>query len=168
MKQIVYNESNEEWKKYKNTGYEISNIGRVRSVDRYINVGDNSYTRFHKGKILNQSVRESGYVTIGLRIDKKRKIFYVHRLVAETFIPNPNGFPQVNHKNCNKKDNTVSNLEWVTVSENIKHAFLTIGRKGKEIQGYKSIREMSRRTGVPFSTLQRRLEVKQNEAQILF
>lgn len=74
------------------------------------------------------------YRGVNLNIDNnKEKLYYVHRLVAMSFIPNPDNKPEVNHKNGDKGDNRVENLEWVTPSENIQHAYkngLAHGRKG--------------------------------------
>jgi hypothetical protein len=63
------------------------------------------------------------YVRINLRKDHQTKICYIHRLLAETFIPNPLNKPCINHIDCNKENNDLSNLEWVTRHENIRHAF---------------------------------------------
>jgi hypothetical protein len=73
-------------------------------------------------KILQGSISENGYKYYRLSKDNAKHKFYAHRLVAEAFIPNPNGLPVVNHKDGNKLNNNVDNLEWVTYSENIAHA----------------------------------------------
>lgn len=86
--------------------YEVSNLGRIRSLYNY-----------RKYNVLTQNIKR-GYYQIGLRKNGIRKWYQVHRLVAETFIPNPNNLPQVNHKNENKLDNEISNLEWCSVSYN--------------------------------------------------
>lgn len=112
------------WKPAKGfEGYlEVSTKGNVRSVDRVITVKDGSriYNKPVKGKekAKNKNVK-TGYFQIG--VGHKGKIT-VHRLVAETFIPNPNNLPQVNHKNFDRTDNRVENLEWCTNGENTIHS----------------------------------------------
>lgn len=73
-------------------------------------------------KILKGSIGEGGYRYFRLSKDGKKTMYYAHRLVAEAFLENPNGLPVVNHKDGNKLNNAVSNLEWVSYSDNIKHA----------------------------------------------
>ena len=87
-------------------------------------------------KLLKRMMFPSGYEYVHLCNGKgKTKLFRVHRLVAEMFIPNPNNLPEVNHKDGDKLNNNVKNLEWCTYSENLKHAWdmgLNQGnRKGK-------------------------------------
>lgn len=71
---------------------------------------------------LKGQINKNGYLTYYITIDGLRKRLYAHRMVAETYIPNPNRKEQVNHKDGNKLNNSVDNLEWVTCSENILHA----------------------------------------------
>jgi hypothetical protein len=75
------------------------------------------------GRIIKPFTDKKGYKRIGLRIGLKSKKFYVHRLVASAFIPNPLNKSTVNHKNGVKSDNNISNLEWMTNEENLKHAY---------------------------------------------
>lgn len=65
----------------------------------------------------------NGYLRVYIRVDGKRKDFFIHRLVAEHFLPNPNSFTDVNHIDGDKTNNKVTNLEWCTHSHNVKHAF---------------------------------------------
>lgn len=94
----------------------MSNDGLVRSVDRV------SCGKRQKGKILKQVKNcRTGYMTVGLCAGGEKKLKYVHRLVAEAFVSNPDGKPTVNHKNEDKEDNRASNLEWMTLEENLKY-----------------------------------------------
>lgn len=94
--------------------YQISNLGRIKSLGNKSN---------HKNeKIISISSKSfSGYWVIGLCKNGKRKGYIVHRLVAKAFIPNPNNYPQINHKDENKLNNWVDNLEWCTQSYNAKY-----------------------------------------------
>ena len=89
--------------------YEVSNTGRVRSLDRYVKGKGKSYF-LHKGRILSPGIKPEGYLVVRLQ----RRMFYVHRLVIEAFIPNPDNLPEVNHKDEDKENNSVQNLEWCT------------------------------------------------------
>lgn len=93
--------------------YQVSNYGRIKSLN---------YNRTKKEKIMSLNNDSWGYLIVGL-YKSKRKNFRVHRLVAETFISNPENKPQVNHIDGNKQNNIVSNLEWVTQNENMKHSW---------------------------------------------
>lgn len=77
------------------------------------------------GRILKPSLTHTGYLHVNLYKDGKRITRNVHRLMAETFIPNPDNLPQVNHINGDKTDNRVENLEWCTAQHNISHAVET-------------------------------------------
>ena len=120
---------NEIWKDI--TGYEgyyqISNKGRIKSLERRVN--DNGGVVLLNSKILKPVINEKGYLRIGLNKDGKRIYKRVSRLVAEMFISNPENKPQVNHKNGIKTDNNVSNLEWVSISDNVKHSYQVLKRK---------------------------------------
>lgn len=93
--------------------YQISNLGRVKSVDKYDRLG-----RFWKGKILNPHKQLNCYLSVGLCKGGKMKTFYIHRLVAEAFIPNPNNYSIINHMDYNPSNNFVGNLEWCTYEYN--------------------------------------------------
>lgn len=108
----------EEWKPVFNGDYEVSNHGRFRRKSQGRKAG-----RTHPGKILNLTEYRSGYVAARPVINGKVKKFYIHVLVAMEFIgPRLDGM-QINHKDSNKKNNHVSNLEYVTRSENVTHGY---------------------------------------------
>lgn len=114
-----YSTENEIWKDIEGyVGYyQISNFGRVRSLDRKVPYKTSG--RFVKGKLLTTWLNNDGYVRVTLCTDGKNKHFTTSRLVASAFIPNPDMLPEVNHKDFNTKNNHVSNLEWCTQGENI-------------------------------------------------
>lgn len=114
--------------------YQISNLGRVKSLCRVVTTTDGRI-RTLKEKILSLGLNTYGYNYLGLCKGGKRKFITIHRLVADTFIPNPDNKPQVNHINGIKTDNTIDNLEWTTAKENMRHAVnskLKISSKGTE------------------------------------
>lgn len=92
--------------------YEISNWGRVKSLN---------YRRSGKLGLLKPKVDKDGYLVVCFCKDGKRKYFFVHRLVAEVFLENPDNLPCVNHKDENKTNNSVDNLEWCTHEYNINY-----------------------------------------------
>lgn len=114
---------NEEWRKIPDAPeqYEVSNLGRVRSLQG--RVFDNG--RVHKGRVLSQGVKDNKYLFISLGRGFQNK--YVHRLVAAAFIPNPDNLPMVNHKDGNKQNNNVNNLEWSNKSLNALHYYRVLG-----------------------------------------
>ena len=117
---------------------QVSNLGRVRTLDHYVRHQREQYKKFVKGKIRKLMIGNSGYYYIMLTYNAKNYHLQVHRMVAKAFIPNEFNKPQVNHKNHNKLDNRVENLEWCTPSENMIHAYKNnliplnkIGHSGK-------------------------------------
>ncbi|MGM0807539.1 MAG: NUMOD4 domain-containing protein [Bacillota bacterium] len=103
----------EEWKDIKGYEgvYQVSNLGRVKSLPRHISrYNDNGY--LVKEKVLKQMIHTGGYLQVGLRKNGKTTCKFVHRLVGEAFILNLNQLPQINHKDEDKTNNKVSNLEW--------------------------------------------------------
>ena len=104
------------WKPIDGTNgmYEVSNTGKVKS---------NNYLGNGVVRELALSFDPKGYLRVSLYFGEKRKTQKVHRLVAQAFIPNPDGKPEVNHKDGNKANNHVGNLEWSTPKENVIHAY---------------------------------------------
>lgn len=104
---------------------EVSNLGRVRGLDRMVNSGYSDYILKGKLKALNPD--KQGYLGVGVSnlTEGWRKRLQVHQVVALNFIPNPLNKPCVNHKDGDKSNNRVDNLEWVTYSENTHHAIKT-------------------------------------------
>ena len=102
--------------------YQISEDGQVRSLDRWSRCKGDSL-KLRKGRIMKLTEDAEGYLGVGLTKDNHQTSFRVNRLVAMTFIPNPENLPLVHHIDCNKQNNCVENLEWVTVSENTQRAF---------------------------------------------
>ena len=91
--------------------YEVSNTGQVKSFDRYVKYS-NGRIHLHKGKVLSPIKDRDGYLQVNLCYSGRINSIKVHRLVAQAFIPNPDNLPQVNHKDENKTNNCVENLEW--------------------------------------------------------
>lgn len=110
---------NEVWKPIKGYErlYEVSNLGNVRSLDRYLMFGDR-YCLL-KGKPKKVFHNSKGYLRTTLSKNNKGKHYSVHRLVAEAFIPNPNNLPCIDHINTIRDDNRVENLRWCTAEENM-------------------------------------------------
>jgi len=99
--------------------YQVSNFGRVKSLQRWS--GTKYYNREY---ILNNYVnKKNGYVYVYLTKNNKSKNIRLHRLVAQAFIPNPNNYLYINHKDCDRTNNNVENLEWCTASYNVKYSF---------------------------------------------
>lgn len=107
--------------------HEVSNYGRVRSIDRV--VGNWCGSQLKRGKLLSLKIMKNDYIRVGIRQGGKFKSQYVHRLVAEAFIPNPDNKPCVDHIDGNKRNNHVENLRWVTHKENIENPITKAMRK---------------------------------------
>lgn len=106
--------SEEKWKDIQGYEglYQVSNLGNVRSVDRIIKHYPKDY--FQEGRVLKSALTKNGYPMVILVNHNDRKTKMVHRLVAETFIDNPYNLPIINHKDEDKTNNRVNNLEWCT------------------------------------------------------
>ena len=111
------------WKDIKNYEgcYQVSNLGRVRSLTRKVKTFNG--VRTSNGQLLKPLKTNTGYYRVDLKQNQKDKYMSIHRLVAEAFIPNPNNYPIINHKDNNPQNNCVDNLEWCTQSYNVKYAY---------------------------------------------
>jgi hypothetical protein len=119
---------NEKWLPIADTcgRYEVSNLGRVRSLDMLVNTNTNrrwAGFRRVKGRILVGTDWGTGYLYVQLCVGGTKRVINIHRLVAIAFIPNPDLLPEVNHKDFNKTNNVVTNLEWCTHRKNMLHAW---------------------------------------------
>ncbi len=119
--------------------YQVSNIGCVKSYSKVVR--SRGGFRTIPQKLLTPQTNKKKYFYYFVRLYKNGivKPFFVHRLVALAFIPNPQNLPQVNHKDGNKYNNKVENLEWCTASENMRHAFVS-GLKYPKITHYRGVK----------------------------
>lgn len=164
------------WKTYlKYPWIEASNLGRVRTKDRII-TDKNGKKRFVKGKVLKQQLDINGYMRVEFRVNGKTVYLSVHRTVATCFIPNPNGYPEVNHKDNDRTNNVVNNLEWCTsqYNQNYKKNFGTsstqvLGRpvvvvdlKTGKVLRFETRSEAACQLGVDISSITRVVKGEQN------
>lgn len=119
----------EKWKPIKGyeDKYEVSNLGRIKSL-----LFKNNKVQKKRDKILSIHNNGHNYLTVGLNSNNKTKKYYVHRLVAEAFIPNPSNYKEVNHKDENSLNNNVNNLEWCTSKYNANY-----GSRNKKLREVK-------------------------------
>lgn len=106
------------------TLYEVSNLGRVKRIGGVVVRSDGVKTNVPTS-ILTNTIGKNGYPFVSLHINGFAKKYLIHRLVAQAFLPNPSNKLYVNHIDGNKCNNRVDNLEWVTPSENLHHAYST-------------------------------------------
>ena len=139
--------------------YQVSNHGRIKSLSRKTKNQYSKTEHFLKPG-LN---KKTGYMQVSLSLDGKHKSYLVHRLVAQVFIPNPNNFPVVNHKNYDKTDNRVLNLEWCTQKYNLDYSnsidamqnnhysipVLQFDRNGVFLKEWSSATEAENKLGLP-------------------
>ena len=105
--------------------YQVSSLGNIRSVDREIEQLSrygHTVVRSLKGRAVTPTDNGKGYKIVGLTRNGRRQNYYVHKLVADAFVPNPSEKTEINHKDFNKANNSAENLEWVTHLENIRYS----------------------------------------------
>lgn len=147
--------------------YQVSNIGRIKSLrDTVYSHRTKSTVRVDREKILKPYTDSKGYLLVDLRKNGKRYTRKVHRIVADVFIPNPENLPQVNHKDENKKNNSVNNLEWCNnkynatygtakkrMAEKRNKKVVQISLKGEVINKWNSVSEAANALNVSRDTI---------------
>lgn len=172
--------ANEEWRDIKGFEgyYQVSNLGRVRSLDywyEHIGRGYVLHWELHKGRIMKMQ-KNKGYNIVKLAKNSKQVTRQVHRLVAEAFIPNPDNLRVVNHKDENPANNNVDNLEWCTQNYNIHYGgciekivksneyrmrtIEQLTKSGEHVAYHKGITQLIKKTGMNRRTIQRCLQNK--------
>lgn len=160
--------SKEEWKDVKGYegAYKVSNLGNVMSCDRYVRVCGGG-KRLVPSIVLKPFRSTGGYLEVNLWKNNKMKTAMVHRIVAKAFLENINDLPEVNHKDENKENNCVENLEWCTSKYNANYGtrnqrmtekksvkpVLMLDKNGNLIKRYKSLGEATRDTGFDMSAI---------------
>lgn len=121
----------EEWKNIKDYegSYQCSNTGLIRTLDRYV-TEKSGKRQFRKGQIIKPRINKNGYLQVALNKNGIRKMCYVHKIIAETFVFNddPEIKITVNHIDGNKNNNFATNLEWCSYSDNNEHSYRTLHR----------------------------------------
>ena len=154
---------------------EVSNLGRVRTVDRTVTRGDGT-KQFFKSKILKQQQVRGGYMQIRISVCGKKINLYVHRAAATCFIPNPDNLSEINHKDNNPQNNAASNLEWCTRQYNVVyrekygksaakifgHPVFAVNLKTGKVLRFESQREAGRQLGIHHSSISKVIEGKLN------
>lgn len=107
--------------------YQCSNTGKIRTLDRIV-TEKNGKTQFRRGQEIKLRLNKNGYLQFALNKNANRRMVYVHVIIAQTFLSNPDNLKTVNHKDGNKTNNNINNLEWCSYSENNKHSYSILNR----------------------------------------
>lgn len=137
----------EEWRDIKGFGglYQVSSLGRVRSIRKILSPKDNGH----------------GYKSVCLCLGLSRCYRYIHRLVAEAFIPNPEGLKEVDHIDCSRDNNSVTNLRWISHKLNCKDITRSDRISKSNVEIFiedKSLRDLSKELCIPYCTLWKRIK----------
>lgn len=153
--------------------YQVSNLGRIKSLSRFKKCGKENTIGYIKPEcILKPNKQKSGYCYITLK-GKQTKFTTIHRLVAQAFIPNPNDYPCVNHKDENKSNNNVYNLEWCTKAYNNSYnnkdqrcckPVLQYDLNGNFIKEWKSAREVYNVLKIQYKNISKCCKGERNKA----
>lgn len=141
--------------------YQVSNMGRVKSLDRVVKISTMGSIRLVKSRILKPNLNTHGYLYVNLSKEGKVVPKKVHRLIAEAFIPNPDNKPFIDHINTVTTDNRIENLRWCTQKENMNNpisienckntnknkSVAQYSLEGELIAVYPSVMEAARQTG---------------------
>lgn len=159
----------EKWVEIYNNLYAVSNLGNVKSNKRTINT--KTGIKQYQEKILKPEITNDGHLRVVLCNAGEKKRVLMHRLVAEAFIPNPNDFPVINHKDENPLNNCVDNLEWCTVAYNNAynnrhqkigdaegHDVYVFDKNNSLIEKLPSITEAARKYNISNTTMWRRVQ----------
>lgn len=159
----------ETWIPIYNNFYSVSNLGRVKANERKVNT--KTGIRHYSERILKPEKTADGHLRVVLCNSGKTNRVFVHRLVAESFIPNPDNLPIINHKNENPSDNNVNNLEWCTISYNNNyngrnkkigdkegHNIQVYDKNHNYIESFPSITKAAKAYNIGLTTLWRRVQ----------
>ena len=155
--------------------YQISNLGRIKSLQRYVRVGGGGFRPLQE-RIISPVKCLNGYLEANLNKNGKRYVKLLHRVVAEAFLPNPHGYPQINHKDEDLTNCAVDNLEWCTAKYNANYGTRNVrmmenrefkpvdqyDKYGNFIKHYDKITDATNETGADTSAIIRVCKGKQH------
>ena len=137
--------------------YQISNLGNVKSLN---------YCGRGYAKNLTPKCNNTGRLWVELSLNGKRKPMLIHRLVAKTFIPNPNSYPQINHIDENPKNNRVDNLEWCTGSYNVRYSLALHPERKCRCGSPSGVQHRNRKSGTPYKHKQEVIQFSKSGEEI--
>lgn len=175
-------EEEEVWKTYPELPFiEASSLGRVRTVDHWVTY-KNGRRQLYKGHVLKQYKERNGYMRVKFSVDGKLVCLLVHRIIAASFLPNPDNLPEVNHKDNDRTNNSVDNLEWCTsqYNSNYKKNFgtspaqiygqlfgrpvIAVNLETSEVLWFESQHEAGRKLGVSYQNINKVVKGQRDKA----